>query len=105
MPGSPSWKPSGVTRRSAPAALLLLLVVPVACSRGDGGRAKAEAEFTQQLVDGGLDPTVAECVVEKFFDGRTNDELNDFFQRVELTNEERSEFAALTNECTASVTT
>ncbi|MCB0979762.1 MAG: hypothetical protein H6513_07350 [Acidimicrobiaceae bacterium] len=86
------------------AMLLAVLVLPAACSRGDGGRAKAEAEFTQQLVDGGLDPTVAECVVEKFFDGRTNDELNDFFLRAELTNEERAEFASLTKKCIPAVT-
>ena len=91
-------------RRRAVGLLAVMAVGLVACSRDDGGRDRARAEFTQQLVDTGLEPGQAACIVDKFFEGRTNDELNEFFETEELTNDERAEFAALTKECASVVT-
>ena len=91
-------------RRRAVGLLAVVAVGLGACSRDDGGRDRARAEFTQQLVDTGLEPEQAACIVDKFFEGRTNDELNEFFETEELTNDERAEFAALTKECATVVT-
>ncbi len=52
-----------------------------------------------QLVDGGLPDAVAECVVESFFDTRSDTELKAFFEREELTDDEREEFARLGEIC------
>ena len=64
------------------------------------GRDEVRDGLVDQLVDeGGLDRSVAECVVDGFFDGRDNDELNAFFDRDELTEDERAEFLRLGEEC------
>lgn len=68
-------------------------------------RENAHDQFVDQLVDdGGLDRKVAECVVDRFFDGKSNDELKAFFERKELTTAERAEFARLGQECAPTTT-
>ncbi|MCU1358920.1 MAG: hypothetical protein JWN99_209 [Ilumatobacteraceae bacterium] len=67
---------------------------------GGLSRAEARSDLVDQLVSGGIDRTVAECVVEQFFDARSDDELKAFFDREELTDAERAEFARLTKGCT-----
>ncbi len=102
---SPSCRPVSVPRSNPLAAIAVAAAVALAgCARGDGGRNDAREEFITQLVDGGLDAGQAECIAESFFETRSNDELNEFFAREELTDDERAEFAALTRVCTVPVT-
>jgi hypothetical protein len=86
--------------RRAIVALLCVGVLIAGCGRGfdrDGSRDQLVAD----LVDGGLDPDVADCVVERFFAERTDDELRAFFERDELTEAERTEFVQLGVACGA----
>ncbi len=77
--------------------LLLLLVAVVACA---SARDTARDGLVSQLVDeGGLSRSVAECVVDGFFEDRTTDELREFFERAVLTDAERDEFARLGQQC------
>ena len=63
-------------------------------------RDRAHDDLVDQLVhDGGLARPVAVCVVDKFFQARTTDELKKFFQRDDLTEAEAAEFARLGEEC------
>jgi hypothetical protein len=71
--------------------------VLVACA---SGRDTARDGLVGQLVDeGGLSRAVAECVVDGFFENRSTDELRAFFEREELTDSERAEFARLGQRC------
>lgn len=81
-------------------ALLPLVGALGACGESNS-RKRARAELVDQLVDGGLERTVADCVVEAFFDTRNDRELRDFFEREELTDDERTEFAQLGELCLA----
>ncbi len=76
---------------------LALAVLVVSC--GSPARDDARDSLVQQLRDGGLDRPTAECVVDAFFKGKTNDELKGFFERPTLTAEERAEFARLGRAC------
>jgi len=85
------------------AGMAALVVVALLAGAGCGnGRARREArdELVDQLVEGGLPEQVADCVVEAFFDVRNDDELQDFFARETLTDDEREEFARLGEACT-----
>jgi hypothetical protein len=82
----------------AAAALIPFVGLLVACGDSDS-RKRARAELVDQLVEGGLERGVADCVVEAFFDARNDRELRDFFDREELTDDERSEFAQLGKLC------
>jgi len=63
-------------------------------------RDRARDDLVDQLVvDGGLARPVADCVVDKFFEVRTTDELKKFFEREGLTDAENAEFARLGQEC------
>ena len=63
-------------------------------------RDRAHDDLVEQLVhDGGLAHSVADCVVDKFFEARSTDELKKFFQRDNLTTAEAAEFARLGEEC------
>ena len=76
----------------------VVAVVLVACA---SARDTARDGLVDQLVDeGGLSRSVAECVVDGFFEDRTTDELRQFFERAELTAAERDEFARLGEQCT-----
>ena len=76
-----------------------MLVVLIACG---SVRSHARDDLVGQLVDeGGLERSIAECVVDKFFEQRTTLELKQFFQREGLTPAERVEFARLGQECVA----
>jgi hypothetical protein len=78
---------------------LAVAVLSVSC--GSPARDDARDSLVQQLRDGGLDRPTAECVVDAFFKGKTNDELKGFFERPTLTADERSEFARLGRQCQA----
>lgn len=85
--------PSTPMRRLLP----ILAVVLVACG---SARDEARDGLVDQLVDdGGLSRSVAECVVDGFFEDRTTDELREFFERDELTDAEQAEFARLGQAC------
>lgn len=79
-------------------AMLPVVMLASACGESSS-RARARAQLVDQLVDGGLERPVADCVVEGFFDVRNDDELRAFFDREELTDAEREEFAELGEAC------
>lgn len=86
------------------AALLVVALATTGSLAGCGNRSRRDGAvraLTEQLVDGGLERSVAECVVERFFADRSLDEVDAFFDRPELTEGERDEFARLGNECAA----
>ena len=77
---------------------LAVSFVLVGCA--SSGRDEVRDALVDQLVDeGGLDRSVAECVIDGFFEDRSSDELNEFFNREELTEDEREEFIRLGEEC------
>ncbi len=81
----------------------VLVVVALLAATGCGtSRARREArdQLVDQLVEGGLPEQVADCVVAAFFDARNDDELQEFFARETLTDDEREEFARLGEVCT-----
>ena len=83
----------------AVAAGMVLTLTATAC--GDSSsRRRARGDLVVQLVEGGLEPQIAECVVDGFFDARNDDELRAFFEREDLTDDERDEFARLGEACT-----
>ncbi len=92
---------------SVPMVLVVLVVlasvlVPLASGcRDSGSRARARADLVRQLVEGGLEREVADCVVDGFFDVRNDGELREFFARDELTGAERDEFAVLGEACSS----
>jgi hypothetical protein len=75
-------------------------VVAIAASGcGDQARDDARQSLVKQLEDRGLDEPTAECVVDAFFKGKSDQELKGFFDRPQLTPEEADEFAALGDQC------
>ncbi|MEO7369610.1 MAG: hypothetical protein ABI949_10625 [Ilumatobacteraceae bacterium] len=85
-------------RRCLQRGLLVALIVAVAgCSSNP--RDDARHSLVKQLEGRGLDGPTAECVVTAFFDGKSNDELQGFFDRPDLTPEEATEFAELGKQC------
>jgi hypothetical protein len=88
-------------RRLMPLSLtmmLSLLVLPlVACA---STRDRAHDDFVDQFVDeGGLSRTLAECIVDGFFEDRSTEELKEFFDREGLTDAEEQEFTRLGEAC------
>jgi len=79
------------------AAALVAAVAVASC--GDKARDDAHDSLVKQLEDGGLDQPTAECVVDAFFEGKTDQDLKGFFDRPQLTPEEAAEFAALGEKC------
>ena len=80
-------------------SLTVLLPLGATSCRGSS-REKAKQEFITQLVDeGGLPPELADCVADRFMVGRSDQELKEFFTRLELTSAEQTEFAAIATEC------
>ncbi|HZX55751.1 MAG TPA: hypothetical protein VFE86_13775 [Ilumatobacteraceae bacterium] len=84
------------SRRCLTAAAVLAVVVT---SCGDDPRDDARHSLVKQLEAGGLAEPIAECVVDEFFKGKTDQELKGFFDRPKLTPEEAAEFAALGDKC------
>ena len=84
-------------------SLALLLVVAAALSTSacsKSSRGSAQAEFVQQMVEeGGIDPAVAECIADRFFELRTDKDLKEFFERDELTDAEAAEFRSIGTAC------
>ena len=78
---------------------LAVLVVVALAACGSAPRDEARQSLVKQLEDGGLDQRTAECVVDSFFAGKTNEELKGFFDRPQLTPDEAVEFAALGKRC------
>jgi len=80
--------------------IVSIVVVAVAAVGCASARDTARDGLVNQLVDdGGLSRSVAECVVDGFFEERTTDELREFFDRDELTQAETEEFARLGQQC------
>jgi hypothetical protein len=79
------------------APVLVAAISLVGC--GDKPRDDARDSLVKQLQDGGLDHKTAECVVDAFFEGKTDVELKGFFDRPQLTPAEAAEFAALGERC------
>jgi hypothetical protein len=72
----------------------------VAC--GSTARDRALDEFVEQLVDdGGIGRDAAQCIVDRFFDGMPTSEVEAFFERDDLSDEESMRFAELATACAA----
>ncbi len=86
-------------RRLLVVLLAVTAVVSFAgCSKSSRG--SAQEEFVRQMIDeGGLDPAVAECIADRFFELRTDQDLQEFFEREELTDAESAEFRAIGAAC------
>ena len=78
---------------------LAALVVVTLAACGSAPRDEARQSLVKQLEDGGLDERTADCVVDAFFAGKSNEELKGFFDRPQLTPDEAVEFAALGKRC------
>lgn len=91
-------------RVTATATVALLLVSSSAlsgCRRSS--RPAARTAFIAQLQqEGGLTFEVAQCIVDRFFAERSDQELKEFFDRTELSSAERDEFARLGQLCVPS---
>lgn len=69
-----------------------------ACAKSSRGSAREQ--FVQQLADeGGLSKELAQCIADKFFVTRSDQELKEFFARKELTADESEEFQRLGKAC------
>lgn len=92
-------------RRAVPALLLVLLLGPGLAACRKSSRPEARTAFITQLQqDGGLTRDAAECIVERFFADRTDQELKEFFERTELTPAEAEEFGRLAQQCAPATT-
>lgn len=80
---------------------LAVLVVIALGGCGSAPRDDARQSLVKQLEEGGLDERAAECVVDAFFAGKSNEELKGFFDRPQLTPDEAVEFAALGKRCSS----
>ena len=80
---------------------MLVLALP-ALAGCKSSRDTALRQFTDQLEqEGGLPRDVARCVADRFFANRSDQDLKEFFDRVDLTEPEQAEFAKLGQECAA----
>jgi hypothetical protein len=79
------------------AAVAVAAMAVTSC--GDTARDDARHSLVKLLEDGGLDEPTAECVVDAFFKGKSDQDLKGFFDRPKLTPEEAAEFAALGDKC------
>ena len=87
-----------------PFALILVPLVAVGVLAGcsSNPREHARADFVNQLeTEGHISHEQAVCIVDKFFEHRTTDELKAFFARKDLTPAEQAEFASLGKQCVA----
>jgi len=82
------------------ALLAAAAVTGVLAGCGSDTRGEARRSLVQQLVEGGLERPIAECVIDAFFADRSDAELKGFFDRPQLTPDEAAEFAALGAKCT-----
>jgi len=85
------------------AGVVMALVVGVGvagCGEGPG-RTQARANLIEQLVGEGLTDSIATCIVDAFFEGKSDDELQAFYARKQLTDGERAEFVSLGARCGA----
>lgn len=87
--------------RSAALAAATVLVVGVVTTGCGESRARREARegLTSQLVEAGVAPELAACIVDGFFATRDDEELTGFFDRPRLTDAESDEIARLTRSC------
>lgn len=81
-------------------ALLVVAGVSLAGCGESRARRDAREGLTSQLVEAGVAPNLASCIVERFFATRDDGELAGFFERPELTEGEAAEIRALTRACT-----
>jgi hypothetical protein len=81
--------------------LTVVALVTAVAACGSQPRDEARDTLVQQLEDGGLDSKTADCVVTAFFADKTDEELQGFFDRPELTPDEAVEFASLGQRCLA----
>lgn len=92
-------------RRVLPLVLVTLMLLPVLGGCRKSSRPDARAAFVAQLQqEGGLASDVAECIVDRFFADRTDQELKEFFERTELTPAEAEEFGRLAEACAPATT-
>jgi hypothetical protein len=83
-------------RRIVPALAAGAVLIGCATSYRD----RAIREFRDQLVaEGGLPRSVADCVVDTFFDGMDTAAVKDFFEVPELTDAESQQFAEIGEAC------
>lgn len=84
-------------------AAVLTAALTVAGVSGCGeSRARKDAReglVLQLIEDGTIDQGIAECVVERFFDDRSDEELARFFEEPEATQADLDAFAELTRLC------
>ena len=80
------------------AVVVGLAAVGAGC-RESADRRDAKRTLTEQLVEGGLPPELADCVVDGFFQVRGDADLKAFWERDSLTDAERDEFAELAERC------
>jgi hypothetical protein len=79
------------------AAVLLAAALLTGCVNA---RRDARDKFVAQLAtEGSIPRSLAACMVDHFFVGRSDDELRRFFARQDLTDKERADFAAATLAC------
>ena len=86
---------------SSAAAARRRLVAIVASLRFDHRATTPATRSSSSWKTAGSTEPTAECVVDAFFEGKTNEELKGFFDRPQLTPEEAAEFAALGQKCAA----
>jgi predicted transcriptional regulator len=86
-------------------AVVVTALVTLALTGCTDARKDARGKFVEQLqAEGGLPQEMAECVVDRFFEDRTTQELREFFERKDLTEAERAEFQQLGDECAPDTT-
>lgn len=88
-----------MSRWTAAAALACAVAVMAVGCGESGDRRDARRTLVAQLVDAGLPADLADCVVEGFFDVRSDAELRAFYERDSLTDDEVEEFARLAELC------
>lgn len=92
-------------RRVLPLVMVTLMLLPVLGGCRKSSRPDARTAFVAQLQqEGGLASDVAECIVDRFFADRTDQELKEFFERTELTQAEAEEFGRLAQACAPATT-
>jgi hypothetical protein len=92
-------------RRGLLIVLVAATLLPALGGCRKSSRPDARTAFIGQLQqEGGLAPDVAECIVDRFFAERTDQELKEFFEREELTVAEAEEFGRLAEACAPTTT-
>jgi hypothetical protein len=91
-------------RPQAPLALVVaamaLTVSGAACgARFGDSRRDVRDRLVEDLTSPGIPPELAACVVDGFIETRSDDQLQDFIDRAELTDEERDELSRLRRAC------